>query len=401
MEHAIVQFGGVYMRDVVIIDALRTPIGKYRGQFKDLTAVALGMEVSKKLIARNEGLKSEIKQVIFGNVLQAGTGQNPARQIALKSGLPVSVPATTINEVCGSGLKSIALGRQTIQLGEAEVVLVGGIESMSQAPSFYYYDKETDQATKAQSILVHDGLTDAFSEKHMGLTAEKVADVYQVTREAQDEFALQSHEKAAKAQDAGYFDAEIIEVEVNGVTYTQDEGVRRGTTLEQLAKLRTVFKEEGCVTAGNASTINDGASALILASKEYADDLGLTYLGVIRDVTEVGIDPSMMGTSPIEAIRQLLERNQLTTEDIDLFEVNEAFAATSIVVEKELQIPAEKVNICGGAVALGHPIGATGARIVTTVLHQLERIKGHYAIASLCIGGGLGLAVLIERTKEQ
>lgn len=399
--HAIVQFGGVYVKEVVIIDALRTPIGKYRGQFQDLSGVALGVEVSKKLIARNQGLKNDIQQVIFGNVLQAGTGQNPARQIALKSGLPVAVPATTINEVCGSGLKAIAIGRQTIQLGEAEVVMVGGVESMSQAPMYQYYDKETNQYTKAQSIMVHDGLTDAFSETHMGLTAEKVAEVYHVSREAQDAFALRSHEKAAAAQDAGYFAAEIVGVEVNGVLYEQDEGVRRGTTMAQLEQLRTVFKEDGRVTAGNASTINDGASALLLASKEYADRKGLAYLGVIRDMTEVGIDPSVMGISPITAIEQLLKRNQLSSDAIDLFEINEAFAATSIVVEQELQIPAEKINICGGGVSLGHPIGATGARIVTTALHQLARIDGRYAVASLCIGGGLGLAILIERVEER
>ena len=271
---------------------------------------------------------------------------------------------------------------------------------MSQAPLYQYYDKETDHFTKAQSIMIHDGLTDAFSEKHMGLTAEKVAEVYQVSREEQDAFALRSHEKAAAAQDAGYFKAEIHEVEVDGVVYAQDEGIRRGTTMEQLGKLRTVFKEEGRVTAGNASTINDGAAAVLLASKEYADQQGLTYLGVIRDVAEVGIDPSVMGISPIQAIRTLLKRNDLSIDAIDLFEINEAFSATSIVVEKELGIPADKINICGGGISLGHPIGATGARIVTTALHQLKRISGRYAVVSLCIGGGLGLAMLLERTKE-
>lgn len=388
------------MKEVVIIDALRTPIGKYHGQLKQLSAVELGTAVTKEMIARNATLASEIKQVIFGNVLQAGVGQNPARQVALKSGLSVEVPATTINEVCGSGLKAAALGRQLIQLGEADVVLVGGMESMSQAPLYQYYDKKNDEYTKPQSIMVHDGLTDAFSEKHMGLTAEKVAEQYDVTREEQDVFAMNSHKKAAHARDNAWFEKEIVGVEVEGTVMKADEGIRPETTIEKLGQLRTVFKEDGRVTAGNASTINDGASALLLASKEYADQHEISYLGVIRDVTEVGIDPSIMGISPIKAIQSLFERNQLTKEAIDLFEINEAFAATSLVVEKELALPSDKVNIAGGGISLGHPIGATGARIITTALHQLERIDGRYAVVSLCVGGGIGLAMLLERTKE-
>ena len=388
------------MKEVVIIDALRTPIGKYHGQLKQLSAVELGTAVTKEMIARNATLASEIKQVIFGNVLQAGVGQNPARQVALKSGLSVEVPATTINEVCGSGLKAAALGRQLIQLGEADVVLVGGMESMSQAPLYQYYDKKNDEYTKPQSIMVHDGLTDAFSEKHMGLTAEKVAEQYDVTREEQDVFAMNSHKKAAHARDNAWFEKEIVGVEVEGTVMKADEGIRPETTIEKLGQLRTVFKEDGRVTAGNASTINDGASALLLASKEYADQHEISYLGVIRDVTEVGIDPSIMGISPIKAIQSLFERNQLTKEAIDLFEINEAFAATSLVVEKELALPNDKVNIAGGGISLGHPIGATGARIITTALHQLDRMDGRYAVVSLCVGGGIGLAMLLERTKE-
>lgn len=388
------------MKEVVIIDALRTPIGKYHGQLKQLSAVELGTAVTKEMIARNATLASEIKQVIFGNVLQAGVGQNPARQVALKSGLSVEVPATTINEVCGSGLKAAALGRQLIQLGEADVVLVGGIESMSQAPLYQYYDKKNDEYTKPQSVMVHDGLTDAFSEKHMGLTAEKVAEQYDVTREEQDAFAMHSHQKAAHARDNGWFEKEIVGIEVDGIIVKEDEGIRAETTMEKLGQLRTVFKEDGRVTAGNASTINDGASALLLASKEYADQHEISYLGVIRDVTEVGIDPSVMGISPIKAIQTLFERNQLTKEAIDLFEINEAFAATSLVVEKELALPSDKVNIAGGGISLGHPIGATGARIITTALHQLDRMDGRYAVVSLCVGGGIGLAMLLERTKE-
>ena len=385
------------MKEVVIIDALRTPIGKFRGQFAKVSAVELGTVVSKELIHRNESAAKAIQQVIFGNVLQAGNGQNPARQITLNSGLDQSIPASTINEVCGSGLKAIALARQAIQLGEAEVVLAGGTESMSQAPSISTYDKQTESYSNPKPVMIVDGLTDAFSGKHMGLTAENVAEQFKVTRAMQDAFSATSQQKAAKAQQAGAFALEIVPVTVDGQTYTEDEGIRPDTSVEKLSTLRTVFKEEGTVTAGNASTINDGASAVLLASKAYADKHQLPYLAVIKDVTEVGIDPSIMGISPITAINQLFTRNALTVADIDLFEVNEAFAASSIVVQQELQLPAEKVNRLGGGISLGHPIGASGARIVTSALHQLKAMDGHYAIASLCVGGGLGLAILLER----
>ncbi|MGX7197114.1 hydroxymethylglutaryl-CoA reductase, degradative [Enterococcus olivae] len=385
------------MEEVVIIDALRTPIGRYRGQFSQLSAVELGTFVTKALIERNPFLQLEVKQVIFGNVLQAGNGQNPARQIALNSGLSHDVPASTINEVCGSGLKAIALARQAIRLGEAEVILAGGVESMSQAPYVSRFDKETESYTQPKSVMIQDGLTDAFSGKHMGLTAENVAERFGVSRQQQDAFAYASQKKAAQAQEAGFFDAEILPVEVAGTVYSKDEGVRPDTSVEKLGTLRTVFKENGTVTAGNASTINDGASAIVLTSKRFAEEHQLSYLAIIKDVTEVGIDPSIMGISPIKAIRTLVERNDLSLDAIDLFEINEAFAASSLVVQSDLGIPEEKINICGGAVSLGHPIGATGSRIVTTAAYQLERIKGRYGIASLCVGGGLGLALLLER----
>lgn len=385
------------MEEVVIIDALRTPIGRYRGQFSQLSAVELGTFVTKALIERNPFLQLEVKQVIFGNVLQAGNGQNPARQIALNSGLSHDVPASTINEVCGSGLKAIALARQAIRLGEAEVILAGGVESMSQAPYVSRFDKETESYTQPKPVMIQDGLTDAFSGKHMGLTAENVAERFGVSRQQQDAFAYASQKKAAQAQEAGFFDAEILPVEVAGTVYSKDEGVRPDTSVEKLGTLRTVFKENGTVTAGNASTINDGASAIVLTSKRFAEEHQLSYLAIIKDVTEVGIDPSIMGISPIKAIRTLVERNDLSLDAIDLFEINEAFAASSLVVQSDLGIPEEKINICGGAVSLGHPIGATGSRIVTTAAYQLERIKGRYGIASLCVGGGLGLALLLER----
>lgn len=386
------------MEEVVIIDALRTPIGKYRGQFSQVSAVTLGTTVAQALLKRNLKLQKEVQQVIFGNVLQAGNGQNPARQIALNSGLSYDIPASTINEVCGSGLKAIALARQAIRLGEAEVVLAGGVESMSQAPYLSQYDKQTDSYTQPKPVMIKDGLTDAFSGKHMGLTAENVAEQFDVTRQQQDTFAVHSQQKAATAQANGYFREEILPVEVAGTVYENDEGIRPETTLDKLSTLRTVFKEEGTVTAGNASTLNDGAAGVLLASKAFAETHQLPYLAVIKDITEVGIDPSIMGISPIKAIRSLVERNDLTIDAIDLFEINEAFAASSIVVQQELAIPDEKLNICGGGISLGHPIGASGTRIVATAAHQLARVDGKYAIASLCVGGGLGLAILLERT---
>lgn len=389
------------MKEVVIIDALRTPIGKFHGQLSHLSAVDLGVVVTKALFERHASLKNKIDEVIFGNVLQAGVGQNPARQIAINSGVAVTVPAMTVNEVCGSGLKALALGQQAIQLGKAQVVLAGGTESMSQAPYYSYFNKGTDSYSQPNPIMVHDGLTDAFSGKHMGLTAENVAEQYGVKRDLADAFALQSHLKAAQAQEKGWFATEIVPVLNNHGEYiVQDEGVRKNSTLEKLATLKPVFKKNGQVTAGNASTVNDGASAVLLASKEFADANGLPYLAIIKDTVDVGIDPSIMGISPITAITKLLEKNQLTKEQIDVFEINEAFAVTSLVVAQQLGLEASKINMAGGGISLGHPIGASGARIVTTALNQLQRVEGRFAVASLCIGGGLGIAMLLERPKK-
>jgi hydroxymethylglutaryl-CoA reductase len=389
------------VKDVVIIDALRTPIGKFRGKLSHLSAVDLGVVVTKALLERHSSFEYKIDEVIFGNVLQAGVGQNPARQIALKSGLAVEIPAMTVNEVCGSGLKALALAQQAIQLGKAQVVLAGGTESMSQAPYYSYFNKETGSYSQPNPIMVHDGLTDAFSGKHMGLTAENVAEQYNVLRTAVDKFALNSHLKAARAQENGWFDAEIVPVLDNeGNLVMQDEGVRKHSSLEKLATLNPVFKEEGQVTAGNASTVNDGASVVLLASKEFAENNNLPYLATIKDIVEIGIEPSIMGISPITAITKLLERNQLTKEQIDAFEINEAFATTSLVVEQQLGLDSSKVNMAGGGISLGHPIGASGARIVTTALNQLQRVNGRFAVASLCVGGGLGLAILLEKPKH-
>lgn len=385
--------------EIVIIDALRTPIGKYRGQLKSLSAVELGTAVTKELIKRNAPIAEHIKQVVFGNVLQAGNGQNPARQIVLNSGLGFDVPAFTVNEVCGSGLKAISLAKQAIQLGHAEVVIAGGTESMTTAPAITY--KEEDTYSKPAPTMMVDGLTDAFSGKAMGLTAENVAEQFSITRKMQDTFATRSQMKAAKAQTEGKFVNEIVPLSIDGTVFEYDEGVRKDTTVEKLSTLKTVFKEDGSVTAGNASTINDAASAMILASKSFAEKHQIPYLAIVRDITEVGIDPSIMGISPIKAIQTLLKRNDLTVEDIDLFEINEAFAASSIVVQNELDIPEEKLNIWGGGISLGHPIGASGTRIVTTLTHQLEDKDAKYGVASLCVGGGLGLAILIERPQKR
>ncbi|MBO0468321.1 hydroxymethylglutaryl-CoA reductase, degradative [Enterococcus plantarum] len=385
--------------EIVIIDALRTPIGKYRGQLKSLSAVELGTAVTKELIKRNAPIAEHINQVVFGNVLQAGNGQNPARQIALNSGLGFDVPAFTVNEVCGSGLKAISLAKQAIQLGHAEVVIAGGTESMTTAPAIIY--KEEDTYSKPVPTMMVDGLTDAFSGKAMGLTAENVAEQFSITRKMQDTFATRSQMKAAKAQKEGKFVNEIVPLSIDDTIFEYDEGVRKETTVEKLSTLKTVFKEDGSVTAGNASTINDAASAMILASKSFAEEHQIPYLAIVRDVTEVGIDPSIMGISPIKAIQTLLKRNDLTIEDIDLFEINEAFAASSIVVQNELDIPEEKLNIWGGGISLGHPIGASGTRIVTTLTYQLEDKDAKYGVASLCVGGGLGLAILIERPQKR
>ena len=385
------------VEEVVIIDARRTPIGKYHGSLKKFSAVALGTAVAKDMFERNQKIKEEIAQVIIGNVLQAGNGQNPARQVALQSGLSVDIPASTINEVCGSGLKAILMGMEQIQLGKAQVVLAGGIESMTNAPSLSHYNKAEDTYSVPVSSMTLDGLTDAFSSKPMGLTAENVAQRYGISREAQDQFAYQSQMKAAKAQAENKFAKEIVPLAGETKTITADEGIRSQTTMEKLASLKPVFKTDGTVTAGNASTINDGAALVLLASKTYCETNDIPYLATIKEIVEVGIDPEIMGISPIKAIQTLLQNQKVSLEDIGVFEINEAFAASSIVVESELGLDPAKVNRYGGGISLGHAIGATGARLATSLVYQMQEIQARYGIASLCVGGGLGLAMLLER----
>lgn len=390
------------MQEVVIISAKRTPIGKLGGQLASLSAVELGTVAAKAAIEAAGIDPTQIDQAIFGNVLQAGSGQNVARQIALKSGMTQSSTAMTVNEVCGSGLKAIRLAQSAIVMGDADIVLVGGTESMSQAP---YLNKQMRFGSKFGDQTMIDsisseGLNDAFTHQPMGITGENVAAKYGITREMQDAFALASHQKAAQAIQAGWFNEEIVPVTVQQRKATlevqQDEGIRPTTTIEAMAKLRPAFQQDGTVTPANASGINDGASAMIVMSKEKAAALGLVYQATLVGYQEVGADPDYMGYTPVDAIQKLLAQQNQTLADIDLLEINEAFAASSVAVQNGLQVDPAKVNVAGGAIALGHPIGASGTRIMTTLMHQLKRTHQTTGIASLCIGGGLGIAFEIQ-----
>ncbi|WBY49320.1 acetyl-CoA C-acetyltransferase [Latilactobacillus curvatus] len=390
------------MQEVVIISAKRTPIGKLGGQLASLSAVELGTVAAKAAIEAAGIDPTQIDQAIFGNVLQAGSGQNVARQIALKSGMTQSSTAMTVNEVCGSGLKAIRLAQSAIVMGDADIVLVGGTESMSQAP---YLNKQMRFGSKFGDQTMIDsisseGLNDAFTHQPMGITGENVAAKYGVTREMQDAFALASHQKAAQAIQAGWFNEEIVPVTVQQRKATlevqQDEGIRPTTTIEAMAKLRPAFQQDGTVTPANASGINDGASAMIVMSKEKAAAFGLVYQATLVGYQEVGADPDYMGYTPVDAIQKLLAQQNQTLADIDLLEINEAFAASSVAVQNGLQVDPAKVNVAGGAIALGHPIGASGTRIMTTLMHQLKRTHQTTGIASLCIGGGLGIAFEIQ-----
>lgn len=394
--------GGASLEEVVILSAVRTPIGRYKGKLAPISAVELATIASKAAIKRAELVPDQVEQVFIGNVLQAGNGQNVARQAAVRAGIPHSTPATTINEVCGSGMKAIIFGMQQILLGEAQVVLAGGTENMSQAPKVTSFDYDTQEWQEPKSSMIYDGLTDAFSGEHMGLTAEKVAQEYHITRKAQDQYAYESQMKAANASTAGKFDSEIVPVALpDGRTMGEDEGIRYDSTLEKISSLKPAFKADGVVTAANASTLNDGASAIILAAKSYAIEHGLAYLAVINGYSEVGIDPSIMGMAPVSAINKLLKKVNRRIDEVDIFQINEAFASASVAVQKELKVPDQKINIYGGAIALGHPIGASGTRIVTTLVSELIQEEKQRGIASLCIGGGLGLALMITKAEDQ
>lgn len=392
------------MKEVVIVSAVRTAIGAYGGSFKDVSAVTLGTVVAKEAMKRANITPDMVDEVIFGNVLQAGQGQNVARQISVHAGIPIEVPSYTVNKVCGSGLKTVALAAQAIRAGEADIILAGGTENMSQAP--YLLKKARWGHRMGDGVLedymVNDGLTDVFNGYHMGITAENIVEQWNLTREEQDEFALNSQLRAEKAIKEGRFKDEIVPVEVpqrkgDPVIVDTDEHPRFGSTIEGLAKLRPAFKKDGTVTAGNASGINDGAAALVIMSKEKAEELGIKPLATIVSYASAGVDPSVMGTGPVPATQKALKKANMTVADLDLIEANEAFAAQSLAVVKELGLDTEKTNVNGGAIALGHPIGASGARILVTLVHEMAKRDAKTGLATLCIGGGQGISVIVKR----
>ncbi|WP_315108585.1 acetyl-CoA C-acetyltransferase [Clostridium intestinale] len=390
------------MKEVVIVSAVRTAIGAYGKSLKDVPAVELGAKVIEEAVRRAGINSEEVNEVFFGNVLQAGLGQNPARQSAIKAGLPVEVPALTINKVCGSGLRSISLGAQVIKAGDAEVVVVGGMENMSQSPYLLNNSRWGYRMGNGELIdeMLKDGLTDAFNNYHMGITAENVAEQWDVTREEQDRFSLESQLKAEKAIKSGEFKEEIVPITIKtkkgDIVFDTDEFPRFGNTIEALNKLKPIFKENGTVTAGNASGINDGAAALVLMSADKAKELNIKPLAKIISYGSAGLDPSIMGYGAFYATKIALEKANLRSEDIDLIEANEAYASQSIAISKDLNFDKAKVNVNGGAIALGHPIGASGARIVVTLLHAMKKRDAKRGLATLCIGGGMGTTLIIE-----
>ncbi|OLS41040.1 acetyl-CoA C-acetyltransferase [Bacillus sp. MRMR6] len=391
------------MRDVVIVSAVRTAIGNFMGTLSNIPATELGAIVIKEAINR-AGIKGEqVDEVIMGNVLQAGLGQGPARQAAIKAGLPNEVTSMAINKLCGSGLKAVHLGAQAIQTGEAEIVVAGGMENMSQTPYLLTNGRSGYRMGDGRIIdsMIHDGLQCALNSYHMGVTAENIAEQYGLSREEQDEFAAWSQQKAEHAIKESKFKEEIVPVVIpqrkgDPNIFDTDEFPRSGVTADTLAKLKPAFKKDGTVTAGNASGINDGAAALVLMSKEKAVELGIIPLAIIRANGTAGVDPKIMGIGPVPATKKALEKAGLSMDDIDIVEANEAFAAQSLAVGRDLQIPKEKLNINGGAVALGHPIGASGARVLVTLLHEMKRQGSRYGLAALCIGGGQGIATIVE-----
>lgn len=391
------------MSRVAIVSAKRTAIGSFGGSLKDIPAATLGAEVVKKSLEEINLSPTLVDEVIFGNVLGAGLGQNIARQIAIFAGIPQEKSAFVVNKVCGSGLKSVVLGAQSILLGDNDIVVCGGVENMSTAP---YYTKDARFGAKLgnfelEDSIIHDGLTDAFENYHMGITAENIAEQFAISREQQDEFAVLSQQKASAAIEKGKFSDEIVPITIKTrkeeKVFDTDEFVRPNTDLASLAKLRPAFKKDGTVTAGNASGINDGAACVILMSEKRANELGFNILGFIDGYATVGLDNKVMGLGPIPATRKVLNKLNLTTDDIDLFELNEAFAAQSIAVLKELELDTTKVNINGGAIALGHPIGASGCRILVTLIHELINENKNRGLCSLCIGGGQGISMVISR----
>jgi acetyl-CoA C-acetyltransferase len=392
------------MREVVIAGAARTPIGSFGGSLAPLSAVELGKIAAEEAIKRAGISKDSIDEVIVGNVLSAGLGQNMARQVAIRSGLPETVSAMTINKVCGSGLRAVSLAAQIIKAGDADIVLAGGAESMSNSP---YVLKSARWGQKMghgamTDTLINDGLWDAFNDYHMGITAENVAEKWNVSREDQDNFAAESQRRAEAAVKGGKFKDEIVPVSIpqrkgEPIVFDTDEYPKFGTSFEKLQKLKPAFKKDGTVTAGNASGINDGAAMLVVMSAEKAEELGIKPLAKIRSYASAGLEPGLMGYGPVPAANTALLKAGLTISDLDLIEANEAFAAQALAVVKDLNLDTQKVNVNGGAIALGHPIGASGARILTSLIYEMNRRDAKTGLAALCIGGGLGTAIIVER----
>jgi acetyl-CoA C-acetyltransferase len=392
------------MSDIVIVAAARTAVGKFGGSLAKTPASELGAIVIADLLKRSGLAGDQISEVILGQVLQAGCGQNPARQSVIKSGLPNLVPAMTINKVCGSGLKAVMLAAQAIRDGDAEIVIAGGQENMSMSPHILPNSRDGQRMGNWQMIdtMINDGLWDVYNQYHMGITAENVAKKYEISREAQDALALASQQKAAAAQDAGRFKDEIVPVLIpqkkgDPLVFDADEFINRKSNAEALAGLRPAFDKSGSVTAGNASGINDGAAAVMVMSAKKAEQLGLKVLGRIASYASAGLDPAYMGMGPVPAARKALERAGWKPADLDLLEINEAFAAQACAVHKEMGWDTSKVNVNGGAIAIGHPIGASGCRVLVTLLHEMQKRDARKGIASLCIGGGMGVALTIER----
>ena len=389
--------------DVVITSALRTPIGTYKGSLKSISADKSGTLVIKEVIHNSKIKADEVDEVIMGHVLTSGLGQNPARQASIRAGIPVSKPAHIVNQVCGSGLRSIISGYQSIKLGENKIIISGGQENMSRAPHaiFYREDKKLSD-NKLVDTMINDGLTDSFNDYHMGVTAENVAEKFQITRDEQDIFSLNSQQKTQEAVNNNKFKDELIKLQINNneeiFVFDKDEHPRSNLKLEDLKKLRTVFKENGTVTPGNSSGINDGAAATVLMTRKHAEHKSLEPLVKITSWASCGVEPSLMGLGPIPAIKEAINKASWTIEDVDLFEINEAFAAQSIAVIQELKIDQLKVNVNGGAIALGHPIGASGTRILVTLIHEMIKQNKTKGCAALCIGGGMGIAMCVERT---
>jgi len=384
--------------EVVIVAAVRTPIGAYKGSLKDIKADELGSTVIREILRKTKINSNEINEVILGQVLTAGTGQNPARQASINAGLPKFIPAYLVNQVCGSGLRSVISGFQTIKLEEAKFIISGGQENMSIAPHALLYrnDKKLSE-DKLIDTLIYDGLIDAFNNYHMGVTAENIAEKFKISREEQDSFSLRSQQKTQLALKQNKFKDELVKVDIDGNFLDVDECPRKNLIAEDLEKLKTVFKKNGTVTPGNASGINDGAAAVLLTNLKEAETKNLKPLAKIVSWSSVGVEPSLMGLGPINAVKLALKKANWKIDEVDLFEINEAFAAQSIAVIRELKIDELKVNVNGGAIALGHPIGASGARILVTLIYEMQRQNKKKGCATLCIGGGMGIAICVEK----